>query len=274
MQCPTCGEPAEGRFCAQCGTELTARPGSGDEDRFWQDTPPAPAWSGPPPPAPRRRLWPIVAAVVAALLVGGGAALWVLTTPDGRVESDRTSSDQTSADSDDTSDGGETDGGPSDSPETTTTTTTTKEDDENSSPSSTETASPEEQLSDIRSDSIDAVRMGEQWAVTLSAKYDGISDSKQTTESGSHTFREEDILTLHEQLENQHESDGAVYLLTSKDIASTADSDYPDTLWMTVLDPGGLSSRDAAVRWCKREFPELSGDSLENRCYPRKLESP
>ena len=270
MQCPGCGTSAEGKFCANCGTALAEPTWEESSNQYWQDPPPPPPTSGPAPPGGPgggRWLW-LVAAGVAVLLVAG-AGLWALTAPDGRVESDRTTSDQTSEESDDTSDGGESDGGPSETPTTTTTTTT-----QSSSPSSSETTAPDEELSGIRSDSLDSARMGDQWAVTLSAKYDGISDSQQTTESGSHTFREADILALHDRLETRHEEDGAVYLLTSKDLASTADGDYPDTLWMTILDPGGLSSRDAAVRWCKQEFPNLSGDSLDNRCYPRKLESP
>lgn len=115
--------------------------------------------------------------------------------------------------------------------------------------------------------------MDEQWAITLSAKYDGVTDKYQTTSSGSSTFRTADILALHELLEEAHSDDGSVYLLTSKDIASTATEDHPDTMWMTLLDPGGLSSREDAVEWCEDEFPELEGDRLNNRCYPRQLEA-
>lgn len=262
MHCPQCGEVGEGRYCAHCGSEIDAPPRAESEDRFWQEEPAGPAPAA--DPASRRRVWPIAVLLAAALIVVGGTGLWFLTTPDDRVEAQRTSGNSASTSSDEQTTSSESE--ETTDPTTTTTTTT--------SSSSTTSASPEEELSGIRSDSVDAARMGDQWAVTLSAKYDGISDSQQTTESGSHTFREADILALHDQLEERHESDGAVYLLTSKDLASTADGDYPDTLWMTMLDPGGLSSRDAAVRWCKREFPELSGDSLENRCYPRKLESP
>src|SRR5699024_9420148 len=137
--------------------------------------------------------------------------------------------------------------------------------------SSSTSRPPHEELEKKHRSALDRLDHDDQWAVTLSAKYDGIRDSQQTTSSGSHVFAEEDILELHDDLASTHDSDGSIYLLTSDDIESTVDGDYPDTLWMTVLDPGGLDSRRAAVQWCERAFPDKSGDDLQNACYPRQL---
>lgn len=273
MQCSSCGAVGDGRFCSGCGARMETDSWAGP---YWEDDAAPPLPTGPPgapaPPPPggrghRRRLWPIAVLLAVVVLLGGGAALWVLTAPDGRVEADDTSGRSSASSTGDTSSTSAESGTSSETttPTTTTTTTTT---------SSSTSRPPDEELEAKHRSALDRLDHDGQWAVTLSAKYDGIRDSQQTTSSGSHVFEEADILELHDDLASAHDSDGSVYLLTSDDIASSAEGDYPDTLWMTVLDPGGLDSRRAAVQWCERAFPDKSGDDLQNVCYPRQLTSP
>lgn len=276
MQCPSCGTTGEGRFCSGCGAPFPESSTTDPSARYWDETTaasggsaaPPPGWQqhlGRPPRGPRR--WPFVLLGVLVLCVLGGV-VWMITAPDNRVEADGSSSSATSTTSSSPSSSSES------STPTTTTTTTTTTSTSSSSSSSSSTGSASDQLGEMRSDSLDRLDRNGDWGVTLSAKYDGIRDDLQETDSGSHVFQEDDILALHEDLEEFHSEDGQVYLLTSDDLESTATEDYADTLWMTILDPGGLGSRRDAVAWCERAFPEVSGDELQNACYPRELKAP
>ena len=160
---------------------------------------------------------------------------------------------------------------------TSTATTTTSEAPSSSSEPSEESSTTTElaldRLESLRAESLGRYAPDGRWAIGLSAKRDGITDSTQTTRDGSHTFYLQDILNLHEDLAEYYEFDGAMYLLLAQDIGS-AQGPNDDTLWMTVLDPGGLSSREDAQAWCENAFPSASGDKLANICYPRELDAP
>lgn len=292
MECSRCGTTGRGAFCAQCGAPLGPTTDKDPSDAWWaedEDTqatrsPSTSVWhtpasqgspppSDPPPaygrgypaqpPPDKRSTWPL--AVGAAVLVGllvlgvGGGALWLLTSDDDDAVATTTesSSSVTSTEAASTS---------SDPTTTTITSTTT------TSPSST-TASAEQQLSDLRDDSLARLTTDDRWAVSLSAKQDGTRDDRQVTSSGSHVFRLPDILELHEGYASVYSSSASVYLIKAEDLGSSKGPDA-DRIWMTVVDPGGLYSRDDAAQWCQDEFPWLSGDDLNNACYPRQLESP
>lgn len=257
MQCTSCGASGEGKFCNECGSPLAPW---GDGGSFWQEAAPS---SAPAPGRPKRPVrWMLSgAAVLALLLVGTG--VWLLTAPSGRVEADPSSQTPT----------------PTTTVTATAESTTTSETSTTSRPSSSKSSSatrsdsPKTTLTNLRRDALNDIDRDGRWAVTLSAKYDGIVDEHQTSASGSHTFGLKDILALHSQLEDRHEDGGTIYLVTSRDLESTADGSYADTLWMTMLDPGGLASRDEALAWCESTF-SLTGDDLLNVCYPRQLKSP
>lgn len=297
MRCDECGTTGTGDWCLQCGARLGSATGEDSADVFWADdeptrtaTPVQPAggssfpgypWAGgridqpevPPssPPTghpqtatqqPSAPTWPLAlgaALVVGLLVLGiGGGVLWFLTSGDdpSAVATDTTST-STSTSSTSTSD-----------PTTTTVTTTTT-----TTGTSSTTGSAADRLGDLRDESLTRLSTDGQWAVSLSAKQDGTRDDRQVTSSGSHVFRLPDILELHEGLETTYSPHTSVYLLKAEDLGSTQGPDG-DRIWMTIVDPGGLSSRDDAARWCRDEFPWLSGDDLDNSCYPRQLRSP
>lgn len=312
MQCEQCGATGAGTFCAQCGARLAGNDGQPSSDIFWADddttgvtrassatrwqeadqvagttrepasaadvpgypwasggtaspppSPPSPGPYGgyPPPPGPPDKgvTWPF--ALGAALAVGvlilaiGGGALWFLAADDSDDAAADSSSTATSTSSSSTSS----------DPTTTITSTTTS--------TSSNTTSAEDELGHLRDDSLARLSTNGRWAVSLSAKQDGTRDDRQTTSGGSHVFRLPDILELHEDYDRIYSSSTSVYLVKAEDLGSSSGPDA-SRIWMTIVDPGGLSSREDAKRWCQDEFPHLSGDDLDNACYPRQLTSP
>lgn len=310
MECTSCGTTSTGAFCPGCGARKATDGGTDDAGRFWQDDEPTraqaaldpgPGWPQPSPetswddwivqptpptgpgplpvtptagaptagasmaPPPGSHGGPpwtaIVAAVVAGVLLlgAGGAALWFFG-----------------------SDGEPAAGPPSTSTPTTTVTatpppTTTVTSTATPPPTTTVTTtaappSAAEQLSDKRDESLARLDTDGDWAVSLSAKQDGTRDDRQVTSSGSHVFRLPDILELHEGYESTYAWTD-VYLLKAEDLGSTVGAD-DDKIWMTIVDPGWLTTREDAEAWCAVEFSWLSGDDLDNACYPRQLRAP
>ena len=306
MLCGTCGTSGTGTFCAACGARLNAVEPD-PADTFWGDdeptlaqqaaaplppaAPPESSWedwlvtqqpASPPPspgaapfaqpttggppgygPPPPRGGGPgvlVAAAVVAGILlltIGGGTA-WLLTSRDDDPTVAVGASTSTSSTVTVTS----TPAPPPPPPTTTTTVTTT------SAP-----ASAADQLADLRDESLGRLVTDDRWAVSLSAKQDGTRDERQLTGGGSHVFRLPDILELHRGIEVLYSGDASVYLLKAEDLGSTAGPE-DDKIWMTIVDPGLLDSRDDAETWCAGQFPWLDGDDLSNACYPRQLTTP
>lgn len=54
----------------------------------------------------------------------------------------------------------------------------------------------------------------------------------------------------------------------------TSKLDHPDTMWMTVPNPGDLESADDARAWCADTFVGLSEEQCANACGPLELRSP
>lgn len=301
MLCDSCGTTGTGAFCAGCGARLG--PGEADpNDVFWVDDQPTsvqhpaaprdqpygpesswddwlvsrqPAETTPapiPPVAPVPPVpsggggphWPVfvaVGAVAAMVLVLGGAAAWWATTRDGKSAAAPSTSTATAVVTTVTSTA------PPPPPTTTVTTTAT------STSTTTAPVTAADQLGDLRDQSLGQLVTDDSWALSLSAKQDGTRDERQTTHSGSHVFRLQDILELHDDLDSIYSGYTSVYLLKAEDLGSTKGPDG-DKIWMTIVDPGGLSSRADAQAWCDSEFSWLTGDDLTNTCYPRQLTSP
>ncbi len=300
MQCEQCGATGEGAFCSRCGARLGATTDKDPSDAFWvdgdvttssrapstsvwrrQDTggphspPPSPppgGYGGYPPPS-RGTSWPVAvgAAALAALLVlgiGGGALWWLTSDRDDSAATETVAPSSTGTATEPTT------SEPTTTTVTSTTTSTSDTPDSDTPDSDTADASAEGQLADLRDESLGRLATDGRWAVTLSAKQDGTRDERQVTSGGSHVFRLPDILELHEVYDSVYASTASVYLLKAEDLGSTSTGTDSDRIWMTVVDPGGLTSREDAEQWCQNEFSWLSGDDLDNACYPRRLESP
>lgn len=277
--CSVCSNPDVGDVCSLCGSvpraasasdhapqppaqapAPTPSPSTPSQPDSWSHTPSAPVPTTTPslPPSssggtPNRA--GVVLGGIAAVTVLGGLIAFLVG-------------------------GGGDDSGPAVATytETITSTTTSSTSYVPVSPSETEespttTASPEEELEALRQESLEHYNPDGRWVVGLSAKRDGITDLSQTTRDGSHTFGLQDILELHEDLASSNVQHGAVYLVLAQDIGSAQGPD-DDTLWMTILDPGGLSSREDAQAWCEQTFPFKSHEALANVCYPRELDAP
>lgn len=235
---PVAGAPMSG---AAAGASMAPPPGSHD----------GPHWAA------------IVAAVAAGVLLlgAGGAALWFFGS-DGEPAAAPPPTSTTTPPTTVTA---------TPPPTTTVTSTATPP----PTTTVTTTAAPPsvaEQLSDKRDESLGRLVTDGDWAVSLSAKQDGTRDDRQLTSSGSHVFRLPDILELHEEIESTYAWTD-VYLLKAEDLGSTVGAD-DDKIWMTIVDPGWLTTREDAEAWCEVEFSWLSGDDLDNACYPRQLRAP
>lgn len=284
MRCERCGTTGEGAFCSRCGTPLGTD--KDPSDAYWAASPPptTPPPGYPPPPSPRKGTsWPvaIAAALLAALLVLGigGGALWWLASDDedsaattettSPVSSESTASPESTESTESRAETPTAEPSPSESTTTVTSTTTSTSD----TPGPTDAGDPaEDQLGALRDDSLARLTTDGRWAVSLSAKQDGTRDERQFTSSGSHVFRLPDILELHEMYDSIYSWNASVYLVKADDIGASTGSDA-DRIWMTVVDPG-LASRDDAEQWCQNEYPWLSGEDLDNACYPLQLDIP
>ncbi len=192
----------------------------------------------------------------------GLALLWMFTAPDNNVHAGTTSTTTATADSASKSSGDQSQASEPTSSKS------------SASSSSSTSKSPKDQLSNARKSSLQSLDLDSSYAVVLSAKFDGVTDDFQTTHSGSSTFHLPDILDLHRDLKNSYSSDGDVYLLTSTDLEGTSDIDKPNTVWMTVLDPGRLADKEDARDWCDSNFAGLSDAEQANSCAPVQLTSP
>lgn len=131
-----------------------------------------------------------------------------------------------------------------------------------------------ERLNAARDESLDGLQLNGRWILQLGSKYEGVTDPRETTASGSHTFMLPDIWATHEDLASEFAGQGDVLLLQATDFGRQVS--LPGVTWVTVVDPAGspVTSYDAGVARCASLYPGLSGDDLANACMPRQLKPP
>ncbi|MCE1178377.1 MAG: hypothetical protein LWW86_05025 [Micrococcales bacterium] len=111
------------------------------------------------------------------------------------------------------------------------------------------------------------------WILQLASKYDGVSDPRQIASDGSHVFRYVDIYAEYQRIAGNMGAKGVpVRLLLGSDFGKQLS--FSDRTWVTIADPGGISSKEAANDYCAQLFPNLSGKDLLNVCYPRQMTPP
>jgi hypothetical protein len=132
-------------------------------------------------------------------------------------------------------------------------------------------ADPSSQLETLYQQDRSTVSFDGQYAAQIASKYPGITDSLQTTDSGSHTFQAADILTEFERLRDQHGStEHPVVLVKSTDYGKHQIKNG-HFLWVTFA-VGDFPSKQSVVDWCNAQFGDLSAAELADQCAVRKLE--
>lgn len=129
-------------------------------------------------------------------------------------------------------------------------------------------------LNDARDESLDGLQLDGRWILQVGSKYEGVTDPRETTASGSHTFLLPDIWTTHENLASALSSQGDVLLLQATDFGRQVS--LPDVTWVTILDPvdSPVWDYDSGQARCAELYPNLWGDDLANACMPRQLRPP
>lgn len=146
------------------------------------------------------------------------------------------------------------------------------------SPTPTPSADPrtaaQQQLISARNSSLQGLDLDGRWALMLGSKYEGVTDPRQVTKSGSHTFGLPDIWDEHQDLTKKLQGEGInnVLMLQSADFGQQKAT--PGVIWVTIADPGGLHNYSEAQAECAQLFPNLAGDDLANSCVPRQLTPP
>jgi hypothetical protein len=128
------------------------------------------------------------------------------------------------------------------------------------------------QLKAIRSRDLSSLTLDGRWIDVLAAKSDGITDHRQPNFAVDDIFHYPDILAEHERLRNDPALGGHVYLLTGTDFGQRS-KHAGKTLWTTIYDDSFTSKADAQES-CRRLYPGLSGDRLDDHCLARRLTRP
>lgn len=117
----------------------------------------------------------------------------------------------------------------------------------------------------------DGVRVSKngQFTAQLSSKWVGTTDPLLRTRSSTHTFYAEDIWYEYQQLKSSV-SDADVVLLDSRTYGKRV-SHNGEPLWVVMALNSNFTSVDGVKAWCKRLYPNLSGDALNNSCMPNRL---
>lgn len=127
-------------------------------------------------------------------------------------------------------------------------------------------------LKQQRDADLPTITMNGAWMAQLASKYVGINDPHQTTASGSHTFRAQDIWAEHKALRDGDNLGARVVLLLKTDYGLQQPTDG-QPLWVTMALHSFTSAGDVNA-WCQRRFPGLSGAALTNTCVPHTLRPP
>lgn len=129
---------------------------------------------------------------------------------------------------------------------------------------------PAEQLAAWRAESLRGLTLDGRWVIQLASKYDGVVDPRQIAANGTHTFGLADIVAEISALRADPRYAGQRFLvLAGTDFDSNRR--YAAPLWITLIDPGGLSTRTATLTWCRMKNPGMDDSALLNICYPRQL---
>ena len=299
MFCGSCGHVVDGSYCASCGAprlgtdpapDRSYQPGQEDthlvgeaqlptqlvevgqdaappEETYLRwEVPSRPTWEGSASTSPDRSsqsaLVIAIAVAVVVLVAAGSVLAWFALRDGGTSDASPTS----------------TAGPPTTAPTSASTAPPSPQTDSVTTVTETQaapTADPAEEarasLSAQRQQSLSGLDLDGRWVLTLSSKYDGVTDPLQTTSSGSNVWRLPDIVEFNDQLVSAMAAEGVPTLVLKATDFGRDTNRNSEEIWMTLADPGGLTSRAAADAWCAEHFPGQSGTELLNSCMPRQL---
>jgi len=308
VRCPFCLTPAYGPYCGRCGravpqpAPLDATVTVDSRSSYWSSPPAVPAaaaqasgaHAGGNPTSPPRR-----GRGGSAIAIGLGAALFVAAAILGTIVATRdkpvyaasrpvnvsTSATGHAAPSRATTTSPAQETVATDTSTTTTTSTATVTVTEPASPGTSEptsashtaTVDPQEvaleQLQAARDQSVAVVNLDGRWVLQLSSKANGSVDPLQQTRDGSHTFYYADIVDEHEQTTAAlHERGIPALTLLGSDFGRQRAGQ--SRIWVLLGDPGGITTYDEALGFCRSLYPSFSGDLLKDHCLPRQLSRP
>jgi hypothetical protein len=221
----------------------------------------------------RLRLPLVVVGVLVIGLVLGGGAIWFLARPGADVNKDALPSAASGtsiqptlgSEQDPASTGSGSSADPSEAV-----------------PSATSPSSPSEadrrraqraahkQLESLADDGRAAVSLNGQNAAMIASKWNGVKDSLQTADNGSHVFYYSDILAEHDRLAAGDNLGAQVVLLRSTDYGRRVRSPHGKVLYVTLA-VGGFASQADVRSWCNIRFADLSRRERANNCVPTKL---
>lgn len=107
-----------------------------------------------------------------------------------------------------------------------------------------------------------------QWFAQLASKYVGVSDPRQVTASGSHTFGAADIWA--ELVDLEARVPGGLFLLDSRTYGKRSNRNG-EALWVVGAQSPEFVDEASVIAWCQRLYPNLSGKDLTNSCMPNRL---
>lgn len=126
------------------------------------------------------------------------------------------------------------------------------------------------QLEQVRADDMANITLDGRWVAVLSTKKSGTTDPGQTAKNGSHTFYEDDILALHDDLAAYFWEDANVLLVKSSDFGRQPTSG--EVFWRSIADRA-FTSKDDVAAWCAQHYSGTA-EEIENSCLPRELLPP
>ncbi|QQR99769.1 MAG: zinc ribbon domain-containing protein [Austwickia sp.] len=114
-------------------------------------------------------------------------------------------------------------------------------------------------------------RLDGRWVAKLASKTDGVTDMRQLSLAGTHTFGWDDVLNEHLSLRRNPNLNATILLLSSTLVGDGLVFPKTGRPYMTTIADGGFGSSDAVTAWCRRSFPSLWGDDLRNACMPMRM---
>jgi len=212
----------------------------------------------------RKRTGLIVGLIVAAVLLAGGAtAVVTMNGPGGALATWGRPAPMPSPTP--------TRDRPTASPSQVTTSTRT------SQPTATTTALLDPEAEALRSLGEQAARDGAritkqgQWVAQLASKYVGVTDPRQVTANGSHTFMAADIWAEYEELKRRGVSLGKEVVLLDSRTYGKRHHRNGEALWVVAAVSPSFTDEASVKSFCAGMYPNLSGKDLTNSCMPNRL---